>query len=213
MIASQPHARPARHAGGLPTRKGRPISTTRGAAAGLMDGGGRCGVTIRRSRRARARHRHRYPQCHARQLHAPAALSGGPLWTITRPRPPSADAGRCRGRSGTQGGATGKEEVRHRLPNRARDQLAGTRSTGCRRRCMCCATNLTVYVDEALRQAVHQAVALETSRGWRIARRSRRTESTSSSRSRRRRRASSRSGAYQRGQLPKMRAGGTNHVG
>ncbi len=73
--------------------------------------------------------------------------------------------------------------------------------------------NLTVYVDEALRQAVHQAVALETSRGWRIARRSRRTESTSSSRSRRRRRASSRSGAYQRGQLPKMRAGGTNHVG
>jgi len=73
--------------------------------------------------------------------------------------------------------------------------------------------NLTVYVDEASRQAVHQAVALETSRGWRIARRSRRTESTSSSRSRRRRRASSRSGAYQRGQLPKMRAGGTNHVG
>ena len=29
--------------------------------------------------------------------------------------------------------------------------------------------NLTVYVDEASRQAVHQAVALETSRGWRIA--------------------------------------------
>src|SRR5713101_7433694 len=43
---------------------------------------------------------------------------------LPRPRPPGADAGRCRGRSGTQGGATGKEEVRHRLPNRARDQLA-----------------------------------------------------------------------------------------
>jgi hypothetical protein len=29
--------------------------------------------------------------------------------------------------------------------------------------------NLTVYVDDALRLAVHRAVALETSRGWRIA--------------------------------------------
>src|SRR5207249_10627733 len=29
--------------------------------------------------------------------------------------------------------------------------------------------NLVVYVDEALRLAVHRAVALETSRGWRIA--------------------------------------------
>ena len=29
--------------------------------------------------------------------------------------------------------------------------------------------NLVVYPDEGLRRAVHQAVALETSRGWRIA--------------------------------------------
>jgi phage terminase large subunit-like protein len=29
--------------------------------------------------------------------------------------------------------------------------------------------NLVVYMDEALRLAVHRAVAIETSRGWRIA--------------------------------------------
>jgi hypothetical protein len=43
---------------------------------------------------------------------------------FSQPRPPGADAGRCRGRSGTQGSGAGKEAVRDRLPNRARDELA-----------------------------------------------------------------------------------------
>jgi len=61
MSASQPRARrAARHAGGLPTGKGRPISTVPGAGTRLVDGGGRCGVRVRRSRRDRARHRRRH---------------------------------------------------------------------------------------------------------------------------------------------------------
>src|ERR1700674_3923861 len=53
---------------------------------------------------------------------------------FSRPCTAGADAGRCRGRSGTQGGATGKEDVRHRFPNRARDELAAEAPTSQERR-------------------------------------------------------------------------------
>jgi len=73
--------------------------------------------------------------------------------------------------------------------------------------------NLTVYVDEASRQAVHQAVALETSRGWRIAKEKQAHRIDVVVALAQAAQGLLKVGGVAVGAVAEKRAGGTNHVG